>query len=192
MKYYITIFVALIILLSGCSQETVTKSSKGVQQAEATEKKKQEAEPQQSLSKEAKHEIIVNFFNNEVSKVTRLEQSVLQTITSSSGENPGDNGALLSELVQSKIPAYEAELNQIESIKPSVEELETLTEQMKLASQTYLEVLKLQKQTLEKPDQKLIQKYNEKLTAYLMMVEDYHYEIEEIIEEYNIDFRFNI
>lgn len=192
MKHFITIFVALNILLSGCSQETVKESSKGDHKARATEKNTQETEPQQSLSKEAKHEMIVNFFNNEVRKVTRLEQSALQAITSGSEENPAGHGALLAELIQSKIPAYEAELKQVESIKPSVEELETLTEQMKLACHTYLEVLKLQKQTLEKPDQKLIQKYNEKLTAYLMLVEDYHYEIEEITEEYNIDFRFNI
>lgn len=194
MKYYITMLLALFILLTGCNQESSTQLKKEERQAQSqsTELKKKESKEYPNLSNEEKHELVLNFFNNEVNMVKKLEEDALETIASVSGENNIDQGALLTELVNNKIPAYEAAIEPLEGMEPQMKELETVTTQMKLASKVYLDALNLKKAALEKQDVSMAQKANEKLTDYLMIVEDYRFEIEELSERFNIEYRSNI
>lgn len=187
MKYYITILLFLSAILSGCAEETSSKKhaeTSSQKQSEQKENDTKEEVPEIPL--EEKKQIILTFFQQDIGNVNQMEVEALQTIATTSSETL-NNQVFFTELVNKKIPDYEATISQMKELEPKFAELNSIKEKIVLANEIYFEALKLQQKAIETHDLSLLEKANEKMNQYLMVIEDYHYLVEELSQKYQID-----
>lgn len=189
MKFYITILLFLFVFLTGCQSETVSKDSKNhsSQQKNVAHKEKTNAsEAAEEMPLEEKRQVIMTFFQQDLVDANKMEEEALQSITNTSFEAKS-NQALLTELVNQKIPAYEMAVNHLRGLDPKITELKTIQEKMVLANEIYFGALKLQQKAIEAQDVSLFEKSNEKMNQYLMVLEEYHYLVEELSQKYQLE-----
>ncbi|WP_147533391.1 hypothetical protein [Bacillus marasmi] len=192
MKYYITIFIFLIIMfLTGCSQDksTQTKEANTSQTKEAKTEVKNEAtvkEEDPEMSFEEKQQRVALFFQQDLGNMDEMEVEALQTITTTSSETI-NHEQHLSVLVNQKLPAYESAVSQIKQLKPELSELKAIKGTVLSANEAYFKALQLQKKAIETQDLKFFEQANEKMNQYLRILEDYHFQVEEITQKYQVE-----
>ncbi|NMD71347.1 hypothetical protein HHO41_13665 [Bacillus sp. DNRA2] len=189
MKLYITILLFLFGILTGCQPETVSKESNdhSSQQKNVVHKEKTKvSEAAKEMPLEEKKQVIMTFFQQDLVEANKMEEEALQSITTTSLEAIS-NQALLTELVDQKIPAYEMAVNHLKGLDPKITELKTIKEKMVLANEIYYGALKLQQKAIEAQDVSLFEKSNEKMNQYLMVLEEYHYLVEELSQKYQLE-----
>lgn len=144
---------------------------------------------QTDLSSIDKQNAIIQFINEDIQKVAAYEIVAFKSLASVSGENYSDDHTLYTELINTTIPAYEKALEQARGIKGEIPELEEMTGQIVVATQTFYDALLLEKKALEDQDEELIQKSNDKISEYYRLVNAYHSSMKELAEKHNVTYQ---
>ncbi len=179
------------MFLTGCSQDksTQTKEANTSQTKEAKTEVKNEAtvkEEDPEMSFEEKQQRVALFFQQDLGNMDEMEVEALQTITTTSSETI-NHEQHLSVLVNQKLPAYESAVSQIKQLKPELSELKAIKGTVLSANEAYFKALQLQKKAIETQDLKFFEQANEKMNQYLRILEDYHFQVEEITQKYQVE-----
>lgn len=191
MKYYITISIFLLFILVGCAQNESTQTSE-MKTSYSKQTKTEvsgdavEKEDTPELTFEEKQQMISVFFQQDLGNMDKMQVEALQTITTTSIETINQEQHL-SVLVNQKLPAYENAVSQIKQLNPELSELKDIKETALAANEAYFKALQLQKKAIETQELGLFEKANEKMNLYLRILEDYHFQVEELTKKYQVE-----
>ncbi|MBT2645668.1 hypothetical protein J7E52_02845 [Bacillus sp. ISL-34] len=182
MKKFILIIFTISLLLVGCSENS------SLENQSEKEKTKTEATNGNKQSFEDKQKEIVNFINKDIQEIVSYETEANQVLATVSGENYHNDEELYEVLANKVIPTYKKALSKAKSLVVEVEELKPLKAKIEEATGIYYEALMLEKEGLEKKDTELINQSNAKGQEYKNVITEYHVEMKNLAQEYNINY----
>ena len=181
MKFIGSLFLIASLMLAGCSGE----EKETVQETKAEGK---EEKGEESLSKKEKQELIYDYINADVKKVSDYEMKAMTIIQEVTSDPAVDPQTIYDAFVNEVIPTYEKAVKEAKSIEPPLEELEPLHEMVEKASGLYLEALKLEVESADTGDAALKEKANDKMEEYSEVLKSYHSEMEKLAKKYDLDY----
>ncbi|APH03414.1 hypothetical protein [Bacillus weihaiensis] len=167
----LSVIITLFLVLMGCSQESNTEAN-----TEIDEEKQQQ---------------ILDFVNTDINQIASYETKANEILATVSGENFKNDQELYTVLTSQVIPEFEKAMAKAEELEVTVEELEPIKKKVVDALDIYYEALLLEKEALENTDEVLIEQSNEKVEEYMVAMDEYHKEMEEITTKYGIDYQRN-
>ncbi len=190
---------AVFLLLGGCGKEETAAPTKEKETEKLNaEEKKQEKniereKPLEEEKKDAsktteyeKQEMLMKFVNEDIARISYYEEKANAALSTVSGANYTGDEKLYDVLINEVLPAYKKAVAGAVALEPEMEELKPITDLVVEATGTYYEALLLEKEALEKQDILLIEEANAKAAEYEQMISEYHSQMKELSEKYNV------
>ena len=140
----------------------------------------------EDLSRKEIQDILLEFINEDVGRISAQEEIVFASLDSVTGGNYTTDAALYEELTTTAIPEYEKALQMMFGLEPKWEGLEEPTVLMVKAGELFLEALMLEKEAYDRQDPSFREQSYAVMDEYLQTIDEYHQKLEKLSEAYGI------
>ena len=140
----------------------------------------------EDLSRKEIQDILLEFINEDVGRISAQEEIVFASLDSVTGGNYTTDAALYEELTTTAIPEYEKALQMMYGLEPKWEGLEEPTVLIVKAGVLFLEALMLEKEAHDRQDPSYREQSQAVMEKYLQTIDEYHQKLEKLSEAYGI------
>ncbi|CAM3825384.1 hypothetical protein [Mesobacillus zeae] len=181
MKKFLFVLATMVVLVAGCGNEENDSSKNDIEGPKAEEKLKEE-----KLSHLEKQQILMDFVNEDISRISYYEVEANKALATVSGQNYRNDQKLYEVLVNEVLPTYKKAVDRAAAIEVEMEELEPIKVMVEEATNTFYKALLIEKEALEKQDIELIEEANVIAEEYDILINEYHEEMKKLSEKYNV------
>lgn len=140
----------------------------------------------EDLSRKEIQDILLEFINEDVGRISAQEEIVFASLDSVTGDNYTTDAALYEELTTTAIPEYEKALQMMYGLEPKWEGLEEPAVLIVKAGELFLETLMLEKEAHDRQDPSFREQSHAVMDEYLQAIDEYHQKLEKLSESYGV------